>query len=113
RPVALRPGRPESPLPGRPQPEGLPDREHRDPELRLETGAPGVHDLLRGTNPNTMTATITYTDLTVPPRWTGAAESPGGRTKPDPEWCRVVEELCGGRPRCDGIRADVGPPGSG
>jgi hypothetical protein len=38
---------------------------------------------------------------------------PGGRTKPDPEWCRVVEELCGGRPRCDGIRADVGPPGSG
>ena len=37
----------------------------------------------------------------------------GARTKPDPELCRVVEELCGGRPRCDGIRADAGPPGSG
>ena len=28
----------------------------------VETGAPGVHDLLRRANPNTMTATITYTD---------------------------------------------------
>jgi hypothetical protein len=28
----------------------------------VETGTAGVHDLLRRTNPNPMTATITYTD---------------------------------------------------
>jgi hypothetical protein len=28
----------------------------------LETGAAGVHDLLRRMNPNPMTATLTYTD---------------------------------------------------
>ena len=33
---------------------GLPGPEHRDPQFRLETSAPGVHDLLRRTNPHTM-----------------------------------------------------------
>ena len=34
----------------------------RDPQLGLETSAASVHDLLRGTHPHPMTATITYTD---------------------------------------------------
>ncbi len=42
--------------------EDLPQPEHRDPQLRVETGAAGIHDLLRRTNPDPMTATITYTD---------------------------------------------------
>jgi hypothetical protein len=61
-PVPLRAGRPQSALPRRPQPAGLPQPEHRNPELRVETSTPGVHDLLRRTNSNPMTATITYTD---------------------------------------------------
>ena len=36
--------------------------EYRDPQLGMETSPPGVHDLLRRTNPDPMTATITYTD---------------------------------------------------
>ena len=40
-----------------------PEPEHRDPQLRVEAGAAGIHDLLRRTNPDPMkTATITYTD---------------------------------------------------
>jgi transposase-like protein len=42
--------------------EELPRPARRDPELRMEAGPAGVHDLLRRTNPNPMTATITYTD---------------------------------------------------
>ena len=39
----------------------------RHKKLGLETGTTSVHDLLRGTHPHTMTATITYTDgLTLP-----------------------------------------------
>jgi Transposase, Mutator family len=59
----IQPARPQSPLPGRAQPGGVPRPECRDPQFGLETGAASVHDLLRGTNPNTMTdATIAYTD---------------------------------------------------
>ncbi len=55
-----------------------------------ETGAPGVHDLLRRTNPNPMkTATITYTD---------------GRTLPGPA----------SQGRCQGTRqADADSNGTG
>ena len=72
RPVPQRSGRPEGALPGGPEPAGIPRPEHRDPQFRVETGAPGVHDLLRRTNPNPMkTATITYTDdRTLPSRFT-------------------------------------------
>jgi len=60
RPVPLRTGRPQSPLPGRAESGGVPPPERRDPQLGVETGASGVHDLLRGTNPDPMkTATIT------------------------------------------------------
>ena len=63
RPVPLRAGRPQSALPGGPQPGRLPQPEHRDPEFGVERSAAGVHDLLRRTNPDPMkTATITYTD---------------------------------------------------
>jgi hypothetical protein len=41
--------------------------EVRDPQLRVETGAAGIHDLLRRTNPDPMTATINYTDGRTPP----------------------------------------------
>jgi hypothetical protein len=42
---------------------GIPPPERGDPQLRVETSAAGVHDLLRRTNPNPMkTATVTYTD---------------------------------------------------
>jgi GNAT superfamily N-acetyltransferase len=66
-PVPLRAGRAQGALPRGAEPAGLPQPEHRNPELGLETGAPGVHDLLRRTNPNPMTATITYTDGPTPP----------------------------------------------
>ena len=61
RPVPVGAGRSQGPLPRGPQPAGLPRPEHRDPQFRVETSATGVHDLLRGTNPNPMKATITYT----------------------------------------------------
>src|SRR6185437_13359411 len=42
---------------------GIPHPQHRDPQLRMETSPPGIHDLLRGPDPNPMKpATITYTD---------------------------------------------------
>jgi hypothetical protein len=51
------------PLPRGPEPGGVPQPQRRDPQLRVETGAPGVHDLLRRANPHPMkTATVTYTD---------------------------------------------------
>jgi transposase-like protein len=62
RAVPLRTGCPQGPLPRRAQPGGLPGSEHGHPKFRLETGAAGVHDLLRRMNPNPMTATLTYTD---------------------------------------------------
>jgi len=63
RPVPVRAGRLEGALPGGPEPRGAPQPERRDPQLRVETGAAGIHDLLRRPNPNTMTnATIIYTD---------------------------------------------------
>src|SRR5262249_3072286 len=70
RPVPLRAGRPQSPLPGGAEPGGVPPPECRDPPLGVETGAAGVHHLLRRTNPAPMkTATITYTDSrTLPSR---------------------------------------------
>ena len=68
RPVPLRAGRPQSALPPRPEPRGLSRPEHRNPQLRVETGSASLHDLLRRTNPNPLTATITYTDgRTLPP----------------------------------------------
>jgi hypothetical protein len=65
---------------------GQPQR--RDPRFGVETGAAGVHDLLRRANPDPMKpATITYTD---------------GRTLPGAEllkvfavWAEVVEVGCG------------------
>jgi hypothetical protein len=67
RPVPDRAGRAQSALPRRPQPRRVPQPERRDEKFGLETSAPSVHDLLRGTHPHTMTATITYTDgLTLP-----------------------------------------------
>src|SRR5205814_508432 len=76
----LRTGRPQSPLPGRAEPGGVPRPEHRDPQLRVETGAPGVHDLLRRADPHPMTtATVTYTD---------------GRTLPGGSV--IVHPACGG-----------------
>jgi Transposase, Mutator family len=63
RPVPQRAGRPEGSLPGGAQPGGVPQPQRRNPQLRMETGAAGVHDLLRRADPNTMKpATITYTD---------------------------------------------------
>jgi len=47
-------------------PGGLPRPKRRDPQLRVERGPAGVHDLLRRTNPNPMTATIIYTDCRTP-----------------------------------------------
>ena len=47
---------------GGPQPGGVPRPQHRDPQLAVETGAASVHDLLRRTNPDPMTATLTYAD---------------------------------------------------
>ena len=45
------------------EPAGLPRAERGDPQRRVETGAAGVHDLLRRPNPHPMTdATTTYTD---------------------------------------------------
>src|SRR5215467_14707123 len=64
RPVPFRAGRPQGALPGGAEPGGAPAAQRRDPKLGVEAGAPGIHDLLRRTNPNPMTtATITYTDL--------------------------------------------------
>ena len=37
--------------PGRPEPARLPGPDYRHPQLRVETGAPGVHDPLRGRIP--------------------------------------------------------------
>ncbi len=49
---------------------------------RVETSAPGVHDLLRRTNPDPMTATITYTDgRTLPSLPNRCAASIGGRRR--------------------------------
>src|SRR5439155_2679889 len=69
RPVPLRAGRPQSPLPGGAQPRGIPPPQRRDPQLRMETSPSGLHHLLRGPDPHPMkTATITYTDdRTLPP----------------------------------------------
>jgi hypothetical protein len=62
-PVPFRAGRPQSALPGSAEPAGLPRTDHRDPQLWMETGPPGIHDLLRRPNPTPMkTATITYTE---------------------------------------------------
>ncbi len=60
--VPVRAGRLEGPLPRGPQPRRLPPAHRRDPQLRLEAGAPSVHDLLRGAPAHRMTATVTYTD---------------------------------------------------
>lgn len=49
-------------LPGRLQPRGLPGPQRRSPEFRVEASSASLHDLLRRTNPNPMTAKITYTD---------------------------------------------------
>jgi len=62
RPVPLRTGSPKSAVPGRAQSGGVPLTNSRHEKLELENGTTSVHDLLRGTHPNTMTATITYTD---------------------------------------------------
>src|SRR3954452_11774612 len=62
RPVPLRTSRVEGALPRRAQPRRVPQSERRDEKLGLETSAPSVHDLLRGTHPHTMTTTIIYTD---------------------------------------------------
>src|SRR5262249_14967855 len=71
RPVPLRAGRAEGALPSRPEPGGIPQPQRGDPQRRVETGAPGVHDLLRRPDPDPMkTATITYTDdRPLPPVW--------------------------------------------
>ena len=47
--------------------------QRRDPQLRMETGAPGIHDLLRRPDPDPMKpATITYTDdRTLPAKTSG------------------------------------------
>jgi len=66
--VPHRAGRPQSALLGRPEPGRLLGPEHRNPQLGLEASTPGIHHLLRRTNPHAMTtATITYTgDRTLP-----------------------------------------------
>src|SRR5262249_23915599 len=61
-PVPFRAGRPQSALPGGPQPGRIPQPECGDPKFGLERSPPGIHDLLRRTDPDPMTATITYTD---------------------------------------------------
>jgi hypothetical protein len=54
-------GRAEGALPGRAEPAGVLATKRRDPNHRLETSAPSVHDLLRRRHPHTLTATIIYT----------------------------------------------------
>jgi hypothetical protein len=60
---SLRTGRPQGALAGSAQPRGVPRPQRRDPGVRTEKDAACIHDLLRKTNHNPMTAgTITHTN---------------------------------------------------